>query len=98
MRDLAAIGPGARVIDVREPHEWASGHIAHAELIPLSTVPGRVDAFDGSPTFVVCRSGGRSAQACEFLSARGVDAVNVVGGMLAWVDARLETASGADGE
>lgn len=91
VQDLEALGPSARVIDVREPREWDDVHIAHAELIPLATVPDRVDAFDGAPTYVVCRSGNRSATACEFLGAQGRDVVNVAGGMLAWVAAGFPT-------
>ncbi len=95
VHDLAALGPDARIIDVREPQEWESGRIAHAELVPLSTVPERLGAFDGSPTYVVCRSGNRSANACRYLVEQGVEAVNVAGGMLAWVDAGFDTVSGA---
>lgn len=84
VQDLAALGSSARVIDVREPHEWAQGHIGHATLVPLATVPDNVEQFDGEPTYIVCRSGGRSGQACEFLGAQGRHVVNVIGGMLAW--------------
>lgn len=94
VQDLEALGPSARVIDVREPHEWDAGHIVHAELVPLGTVPDRVDAFDGAPTYVVCRSGNRSGKACEFLGAQGRDVVNVAGGMLAWVAAGFPTETG----
>jgi rhodanese-related sulfurtransferase len=102
VHDLAAIGRSARIIDVREPQEWESGHIPYAELVPMGAVPDRVDAFTGSPTYVVCRSGNRSARVCEFLGAQGVATVNVVGGMLAWIEAGFDTefgaGSGADGE
>jgi rhodanese-related sulfurtransferase len=91
VQDLQALGSSARVIDVREPHEWDDVHIAHAELVPLATVPDRVDAFDGEPTYVVCRSGNRSGKACEFLGAQGRDVVNVAGGMLAWIAAGFPT-------
>jgi rhodanese-related sulfurtransferase len=97
VHDLAALGASARVIDVREVHEWNDAHVAHAELVPLGTVPDRLDAFDGQPTYVICRSGNRSGRACEFLIAQGHDAVNVAGGMLAWVAAGFETVSGESG-
>ena len=97
VHDLAALGASARVIDVREPHEWNDAHVAHAELVPLGTVPERLDAFDGDPTYVICRSGARSGRACEFLVAQGHDAVNVAGGMLAWVAAGFDTVSGESG-
>ena len=95
VHDLAALGPSARIIDVREPQEWESVRIAQAELVPLSTVPERLGAFDGSPTYVVCRSGNRSANACRFLAEQGIEAVNVAGGMLAWIEAGFDTVSGA---
>jgi rhodanese-related sulfurtransferase len=56
-------------------------------LVPLSEVPERVDAFRGEgPVYVICRSGGRSMKACEFLAHQGIGAVNVAGGTLAWID------------
>jgi len=92
--ELFALGDGARVVDVREPDEWDAGHISHAQLVPLATVPGSIDAFDGSPTYVICRSGGRSAQACGYLAEQGLDVVNVAGGMLAWVAAGHDVVTG----
>jgi rhodanese-related sulfurtransferase len=96
VEDLAALGEGVRLVDVREPNEWAAGHVPWAVHLPLGQVPDGLDVFDGSPTYVICRSGGRSARACEFAEGHGLHAVNVVGGMLAWVEAGLATAS-ADG-
>lgn len=95
MQDLAALGPEVRLIDVREPGEWESGHVGHAALVPLATVPEHLDRFDGSPTYVICRSGGRSANACQFVAGQGHDVVNVAGGMLAWNAAGLDTVVGA---
>ncbi len=101
VHELAALGSSVRVVDVREPHEWEAGHIGHAVLVPLGAVADNVEAFGGGRTYVVCRSGARSGRACEFLMAQGLDVVNVTGGMLAWVDADFDvatgTASGADG-
>jgi rhodanese-related sulfurtransferase len=96
--ELAKLGAQARVVDVREPHEWADGHIAHAVLVPLATVPDHLDAFDGAPTYVICHAGGRSARACEFVGRHGIEAVNVVGGMAAWDAQGLPVETGADGE
>jgi rhodanese-related sulfurtransferase len=76
------------VIDVREPHEYADGHVPGAEPMPLMSVPQRVDELPTDrPVYVVCAVGGRSAQAAAFLAARGVDAVNVDGGTRDWVAA-----------
>lgn len=90
-----ALAGGARVIDVREPAEYEQARVPAATLIPLATVPDHVDAFrsDGT-TYVICRSGGRSMQACEFLAARGVDVANVAGGTLAWVASGRDVATG----
>ena len=95
VQDLAALGPSARIVDVREPNEWGQGHIGHASLVPHATVPGNLDAFDGEPTYVVCRSGARSGQACDFLRGQGRSAVNVTGGMIAWTAAGFDVVTGA---
>jgi rhodanese-related sulfurtransferase len=95
VRALHGLGTDARIIDVREPDEWASGHIPHAVHVPLQTVPDRTAAFDGATAYVVCRSGGRSRRVCEYLAAQGFDVVNVSGGMLAWAEAGFEIDVGA---
>jgi rhodanese-related sulfurtransferase len=95
VQDLAALGPSARIVDVREPDEWAQGHIAHASLVPLATVPDNVESFDGDPTYVVCRSGARSGRACDLLRSRGRSVVNVTGGMIAWTAAGFDVVTGA---
>ncbi len=86
---------GATVFDVRETDEWETAHIDGATLVPLSTVPGEIAAFpaDG-PAYVICAKGGRSARAVEFLRGHDIDAVNVVGGMGAWLDASKPAKSG----
>jgi rhodanese-related sulfurtransferase len=94
--ELAAIlEQGGRVVDVREVAEFESARIEGVTLIPLGSVPDRVDAFRGDDTtYVICRSGGRSMQACEFVAAQGADVVNVVGGMLAWIASGRDVVSG----
>jgi len=83
---------GARLIDVREPDEYAGAHVPGAVLVPLGTVADNVDVFRGDgPTYVICARGGRSLQAAEFVAAEGVEAVNVAGGTLAWIDAGYAT-------
>ena len=95
VQDLHELGPEVRLIDVREPTEWADAHVPFAELIPMASVPEHLDRFDGSPTYVICRSGGRSAQVCAFAAQRGLDVVNVNGGVLAWAQAGYETVGGS---
>lgn len=73
------------IIDVREPEEWVSGHIPNAKHIPLGSIQNRLVEIDpNTETVVVCRSGNRSGQACEFLAEKGYKAVNMVGGMMQW--------------
>src|SRR5690606_11879609 len=59
---LAEVLPtGARLIDVREPHEYDEARVPGALLVPLATVPDQVDMFRGDgPTYVICAAGGRS--------------------------------------
>ena len=72
------------VLDVREPVEWDYGHIEGAVHIPLSLLPLRVAELPAAQTLVVCKIGGRSAQAVAWLQQQGHDAVNLAGGMLDW--------------
>tara|TARA_B100001250_G_scaffold324921_2_gene288565 strand:+ start:728 stop:1045 length:318 start_codon:yes stop_codon:yes gene_type:complete len=90
------IAGGALVVDVREIEEWEQGRIRGATLIPLGEVVARFDEFPSdNPVYVMCRSGIRSADACEYLRSRGIDAINVAGGILAWVDSDREIERGA---
>jgi rhodanese-related sulfurtransferase len=92
------IDAGARVVDVREPEEFAHGSIAHAVNVPLSRIEREgANALeragvvrDGAQLLIVCRSGARSGSACARLqSTLGDRAVNLEGGLLAWVGAGL---------
>jgi rhodanese-related sulfurtransferase len=93
--ELAALlEAGGRVIDVREPDEYNNAHVPGAALVPLATVPDRLDAFRGDgTTYVICKSGGRSLQACEYLARQGIDVANVTGGTLAWMMSGRDVAS-----
>lgn len=73
------------VIDVREPQEYAQGHIQHARLMPLSQLRSRVGELPKDrPIVCVCLSGSRSAAATRQLRALGYSARNLTGGMLGW--------------
>jgi rhodanese-related sulfurtransferase len=78
---------GLVVLDVREPVEWHHGHIEGALHIPLMQLPQRLAEVPEGQTLVVCKIGGRSAQAVGYLLQQGVDAVNLEGGMVEWADA-----------
>jgi rhodanese-related sulfurtransferase len=73
------------VLDVRNADEYARGHIDGSVFMPLHIVALRASELDRSETYyVVCESGGRSAQACAYLAAQGYDVRSVEGGMSAW--------------
>src|ERR671911_301441 len=89
------VAGGARVIDVREPHEYAAGHVPGALSIPLAAVGDHLEAFRGDgPTYVICQAGGRSRRACEMVDLVGIEAVNVAGGSGAWIASGRETVPG----
>jgi rhodanese-related sulfurtransferase/molybdopterin-guanine dinucleotide biosynthesis protein A len=90
------LADGAVLIDVRRPDEHEEVHLPEARLIPLDQLPDRLDEIpEADEVLVICRSGGRSAAACEFLTGHGVTAVNVAGGMLAWIDSGRPVAGAA---
>ena len=68
----------------------AGGTLPGAINIPLGDLPARLGELDPTRRVVLlCRSGGRSTQAAQFLTASGfADVVNLAGGMLGWADAR----------
>ena len=81
----ALLDAGALLLDVREPGEWQTGHVAQAWLLPMGQVARHRDDLPRDRRIVVvCRSGGRSAAVAEALRAWGFDAVNLSGGMTAW--------------
>ena len=79
-------GDDLDLIDVREPHEWEAGHIAGAVLVPLGTLDSALTTLAPSREIVVmCRTGGRSANAARRLRAAGFPHVsNLVGGIVRW--------------
>lgn len=81
-------GDKPHMIDVREAEEVAYGMIPGAVHMPLGQVPHRLDDIPRDEEVVfICRSGYRSDQACQYLSALGFGgATNLVGGMLAWAN------------
>lgn len=74
------------MVDVRESDEWTAGHAPGAVHVPLGEVPSRLGDLPeiDEPLAIVCRSGGRSGRAVEWLVQQGFEVVNVEGGMRAW--------------
>ncbi|MBM7647470.1 rhodanese-related sulfurtransferase [Bacillus ectoiniformans] len=73
------------IIDVREAAEVAQGKIPGAVNIPLGLLEFRMHELDKSKEYVmVCRSGGRSGQASQFLEGHGFKVINMDGGMMSY--------------
>lgn len=80
-----AQGEKLHIIDVREVEEVAAGKIPGAIHIPLGWIEPKMNELDKSKEYIiVCRSGGRSGQATQYLESYGYSAVNMAGGMLDW--------------
>src|SRR5699024_89787 len=78
-------GEKVNIIDVREDEEVATGKIPEAKHISLGDIPHSLEKLDkNGHYYMVCRSGGRSSAACEFLIDQGYNVTNMTGGMLAW--------------
>lgn len=94
-RDVPAEG---FLLDVREQDEWVAGHAPEAVHIPLGQLQARVEEVpSGQTVYVVCRVGGRSAQATAWLNHIGREAVNVGGGMQSWEFAGRQMVSESGG-
>jgi rhodanese-related sulfurtransferase len=80
------------VVDVREPDQYAEGHIPGAMNIPFDSLEGRLDEVpDDKRVIFVCQGGPLSRRALQNARDQGVeDANNMAGGMSAWEDAGYE--------
>jgi rhodanese-related sulfurtransferase/transcriptional regulator with XRE-family HTH domain len=82
---------GVDVVDVREPHEWATGHVPGARLVPLGQLRADPEGAQlGKTVLFVCERGGRSQHAAELAEGRGIaDVYTLEGGTLGWRAAGL---------
>lgn len=95
-RSVAELGDSAYLLDVREVDEYVATRAVGAVNVPLSTLQARVGEIPRDrDVYVICQSGGRSAQATAWLEGQGVHAINVLGGTGAWVMAGLPSERGA---
>jgi rhodanese-related sulfurtransferase len=102
-REVQALRSGGQAVDlldVRTAMEFREVHAEGACNVPLDALdPAQVmssrNGRTGQPLYVLCRSGGRSKQACEkFITAGFPNVVNVEGGTLAWIEAGLPVVRG----
>ena len=87
---MQARGEPVTFVDVREPAEWAAGHLPGATHVPR----GRLESDAGAsvprdaPVVVYCAAGGRSALAADTLQQMGyTNVTSLAGGITAWADA-----------
>ncbi len=81
-------GEGLNLIDCREPHEYEEANLG-AKLIPLGKFQtmqlDEIEGLENEEVIVHCRSGKRSAMACQILDTMGyTNTYNLEGGILAW--------------
>lgn len=87
--------PKPVVLDVREPSEYAAGHIAGSTLIPLHQLPSRINELPKDREIIcVCASGSRSGSAARQLMKNGYTVLNLNGGMARWQRAGLPLKKG----
>jgi rhodanese-related sulfurtransferase len=81
----AAYEQGAFVVDIREPFEYADGHVPGAESIPMGQLGARLGEVpaDGA-VYVICATGNRSRWSASELEDAGRLAYSVKGGTMAW--------------
>jgi len=75
---LQYLEKGAVILDVRTKPEWDEGHTEGAKHIVLSTIPFNIEEIKSwnKSVIAVCKSGGRSGQATQFLAQHGLDIIN----------------------
>jgi glyoxylase-like metal-dependent hydrolase (beta-lactamase superfamily II)/rhodanese-related sulfurtransferase len=76
------------LLDVREPEEYAAGHVPGAVSLPQAELATRLaEVPRDRPVYLVCQGGFRSLRAAQFLRQLGYEQVaNVTGGTAAWID------------
>lgn len=96
LHDRTAAGESIELIDVRTPLEFQEVHVTFARNVPLDQLDAKqlASSRNGAPLYVICRSGSRGKQACEKLTAAGLNVVNVEGGTQAWDQAGLPVVRG----
>lgn len=99
--DVERRSPATLLLDVREPEEYAHGHVPGARNLPQAELASRLDEVPRDrPVQVICQSGYRSLRSAQFLAQMGYhNVVNVNGGTAAWraADRPLETAETSAG-
>ncbi len=87
--------PAPYLLDVREPSEFREARIEGAQLVPLGQLQSKLGQLPRDrEIIVVCRSGSRSGMAVGLLQRAGLNALNLDGGLIAWLRAGLPVERG----
>ena len=88
-KQMVDTDPNVAVVDVRNPDEYAAGHVTDALFMPVDTVLARFDELPKDKTLLfICAMGQRSALACEMSAAMGIDTeklYNIEDGTPGWM-------------
>lgn len=80
-----------QLVDTRTLEEYEEGHLPKSILINVQDsaflIQARAKLDKSKPVAVYCRSGKRSAAASALLSKEGFQVTNMLGGILAWIEA-----------
>jgi rhodanese-related sulfurtransferase len=86
---------GAQLVDVRTPVEFAAGHVTGAHNVPIYALERALSSLaldPNRPIVAICATAHRSPPAVRLLRAAGYrNAVQLKGGLLSWLAARLPT-------
>jgi rhodanese-related sulfurtransferase len=99
LHEMTQAGQTVELLDVRTPAEFGEVHVSFARNVPLDQLEKTSIASSRNgntqPLYVICRSGGRSKQACEKLMREGrLNVVSIEGGTQAWDRAGLSVVRG----
>ncbi len=77
---------GINLIDVREPDEYANGHIEGAKNIPMTGLIMNPEMFLNKEKtyYIMCQAGSRSLSVCTNLEPLGYDVINLEGGYMGY--------------
>lgn len=86
LHEALARGDRLQLVDVREPGEFASGHVPGAINIPMAEIESRLSDLDPrAPVALICHSGDRAKMTCLQIQERHPELLVVEGGTMGWI-------------
>lgn len=91
LHEALAKGERMQIVDVREPGEFASGHVPGAINIPMAEIESRLSDLDPrAPVALICHSGDRAKMTCLQIQERHPELLVVEGGTMGWIQRGYE--------